>query len=327
MTKLYFPGANTGLGFYSRFDGILSPWSRPHYKYILKGGPGVGKNTLMRKVTRRAADAGYEVEEFRCASDPNSLDAIRIPALGLILLDGTAPHAIDPFLPGIEGEILDLGRFEKRDAFSEHRGELEKLFANNKACYRKAYALLGAARTLHNEALCEAEAILDRAAVNAYLAEHLPCTQAGEHRVLFTVSATPRGIIDYSETHLPKDCTRVSGLVGEAILSIAGEHVQGKRAEICCGFIDPERPYSIVTEEAALAVTENGDKAEHLCKAPLCAHAVYCYETARTLAKKACETLADALALHDRIEAIYRPFVDYNHVDRESDALLLRLGI
>lgn len=327
MTKLYFPGANTGLGFFSRFDGILPPWSKPHYKYILKGGPGVGKNTLMRKVARRAADAGYDVEEFRCASDPNSLDAIRVPALGSILLDGTAPHSIDPSLPGIEGEILDLGRFVKKDAFYTHRAELETLFTENKACYRKAYALLGAARALHTDAHTEAEAVLDPTAVAAYLTEQLPCAQTGAHRALFTASATPRGIIDYGETHLPKNCTRVSGLIGEAVLAKAERQMQGKRAEVCYGFIDPTRPYSIVTEEEALAVTEAGDTLERLCKAPLSAHALYCYETARALAAKASTVLADALSLHDRIEAIYRPFVDYDHVNRESEALLARLGI
>ncbi len=327
MTKLYFPGANTGLGFFSRFDGILAPWSKPHYKYILKGGPGVGKNTLMRKVARRAADAGYDVEEFRCASDPDSLDAIRVPALGLILLDGTAPHSIDPSLPGIEGEILDLGRFVKKDVFYTHRAELEELFTENKACYRKAYALLSAARALHADALTEAEAVLDPAAVTTYIAEHLPCAQAGEHRALFTASATPRGIIDYSETHLPKNCTRVTGIVGEAVLWAAERHIEGKQAEICYGFIDPVRPYSIVTEESSLAVTDTGDTLERLCKAPLSAHAIYCHKTSRALAEKASTVLANALSLHDRIEAIYRPFVDYDHVNRESEVLLDRLDI
>ncbi len=327
MTKLYFPGANTGAGFYSRFDGILAPWSKPHYKYILKGGPGVGKNTLMRKVARRAADAGYDVEEFRCASDPDSLDAIRVPALGLIMLDGTAPHSIDPSLPGIEGEILDLGRFVKRDAFAQHRTELETLFLENKACYRKAYALLRAARTLYTHALEEAAASLDGEAVNAYFAEHVSDAAKGGHRALFTASATPRGIIDYSETHLPKGCTRVSGLVGEAVLSLAEQHMQGKQAEICYGFLDPAHPQSIMTEESALAVTETGDTLERLCKTPVSAHARYCYAEAYALAARACTVLGDALSLHDRIEAIYRQFVDYDHVNRESAALLAKLGI
>ena len=41
--RRYFPGANTGRGFIGHFEGIVPPWSEPHYTYVLKGGPGVGK--------------------------------------------------------------------------------------------------------------------------------------------------------------------------------------------------------------------------------------------------------------------------------------------
>ena len=39
--RRYFPGANTGRGFIGHFEGIVPPWSEPHYTYVLKGGPGV----------------------------------------------------------------------------------------------------------------------------------------------------------------------------------------------------------------------------------------------------------------------------------------------
>lgn len=50
--RRYFPGANTGRGFIGHFEGIVPPWSEPHYTYVLKGGPGVGKSTLMKKMRR-----------------------------------------------------------------------------------------------------------------------------------------------------------------------------------------------------------------------------------------------------------------------------------
>ena len=94
--RRYFPGANTGRGFIGHFEGIVPPWSEPHYTYVLKGGPGVGKSTLMKKCAAIARANGFTVEEFRCASDPESFDAVRIPQRRLVLLDGTAPHTIDP---------------------------------------------------------------------------------------------------------------------------------------------------------------------------------------------------------------------------------------
>ena len=97
--RRYFPGANTGRGFIGHFEGIVPPWSEPHYTYVLKGGPGVGKSTLMKKCAAIARANGFTVEEFRCASDPESFDAVRIPQRRLVLLDGTAPHTIDPAMP------------------------------------------------------------------------------------------------------------------------------------------------------------------------------------------------------------------------------------
>ena len=98
--RRYFPGANTGRGFIGHFEAIVPPWSEPHYTYVLKGGPGVGKSTLMKKCAAIARANGFTVEEFRCASDPESFDAVRIPQRRLVLLDGTAPHTIDPAMPG-----------------------------------------------------------------------------------------------------------------------------------------------------------------------------------------------------------------------------------
>ncbi|MEG2679595.1 MAG: hypothetical protein RR949_06600, partial [Oscillospiraceae bacterium] len=60
--------------------------------YYLKGGPGCGKSTLMNAVGRQARDAGLDAEYILCSGDPDSLDGIVIPALGVAVADGTAPH-------------------------------------------------------------------------------------------------------------------------------------------------------------------------------------------------------------------------------------------
>lgn len=57
--RRYFPGANTGRGFIGHFEGIVPPWSEPHYTYVLKGGPGVGKSTLMKKFAAIARANGF----------------------------------------------------------------------------------------------------------------------------------------------------------------------------------------------------------------------------------------------------------------------------
>ena len=91
MNTNYFLGANTASGFVSRFDQLHSD-RRIKKLIILKGGPGCGKSTFMKKLRRTAADLGADTESYPCASDPSSLDALLIPAAGLAVVDGTALH-------------------------------------------------------------------------------------------------------------------------------------------------------------------------------------------------------------------------------------------
>ena len=91
----YFLGANSPSGFYSLYDQLISP-EEARAVYILKGGPGCGKSTLMRKIAARAEESGLETEYILCSGDPDSLDAVLLPELGVALVDGTAPQGVVP---------------------------------------------------------------------------------------------------------------------------------------------------------------------------------------------------------------------------------------
>lgn len=322
MTKIYFPGANSGRGFFSRFSGIVPPWEKPHYTYVLKGGPGVGKNTLMKKVAQRAAAKGYTVEEFRCASDPDSFDAVRVEELGIVLLDGTAPHSIDPVLPGVADEVVDLGHFKNKSGFAERRSELDMLFADNKAHYRAAYACLGAAYTLKNEALSAAVGAVDIARLKRYLSAVLGCTKKGSARELFACSATPTGVIDHSKTYLGDDAMLFSGIVGEVAMLEAEKLLCGRQCTVGYDFTVPTLPHTIDTGEHSVAVGEGGADLAEFCQSAVPPHVEFCLAEAERLVQRAVEELAKSLSAHDRIEDIYRPYVDYDRVNHESEVLM-----
>lgn len=65
-------------------------------RIIIKGRSGSGKSTLMRKITAAAEEHGLSYDYFSCALDPESLDMVVIPELSFAIIDGTAPHVIDP---------------------------------------------------------------------------------------------------------------------------------------------------------------------------------------------------------------------------------------
>ena len=85
----FFLGANTPEGFVSFFDELYNPY-RPCNAYILKGGPGTGKSTFMKKAAKEAEKRGYSVQYIYCSSDPESLDAIIVPELNLSIAYGTS---------------------------------------------------------------------------------------------------------------------------------------------------------------------------------------------------------------------------------------------
>ncbi|WP_294536303.1 hypothetical protein [uncultured Pseudoflavonifractor sp.] len=87
----FYLGANAPSGFYSLYDQLIDP-DQAQDVMILKGGPGCGKSSLMRKVGAAMEERGLTVEYIQCSGDPDSLDAVVIPALATAIVDGTAPH-------------------------------------------------------------------------------------------------------------------------------------------------------------------------------------------------------------------------------------------
>ena len=141
-----FAAANSGRGFANFYDDIFDREEITR-RYLIKGGPGTGKSTLMRRAASEAESKGFKVEYYKCSSDPDSLDAVIIGGR-VAIMDATAPHSLDASLPGIRDEIVDLGRFWSSDALVARRREIEELVEGKSSCYRGAYRLLSAAMSV-----------------------------------------------------------------------------------------------------------------------------------------------------------------------------------
>ena len=76
----YFRGATPPAGFYSLYSELLPP-ETANAIYILKGGPGCGKSTLMRRVAQRAVQAG-ETGEYSAPGTRTPWTAWSSPAWG-----------------------------------------------------------------------------------------------------------------------------------------------------------------------------------------------------------------------------------------------------
>lgn len=139
----FFASMNTAYGFHSDFHSIFDA-DRLRKIYILKGGPGCGKSSLMKSIAESAEAGGKTVERFFCSSDPNSLDGIIINENNVAIIDGTAPHQSDPNFPGVVESIVNLGSFWDIKKILNHKKEIIELIQDKKIAYQSAYQFLGA---------------------------------------------------------------------------------------------------------------------------------------------------------------------------------------
>lgn len=134
MKQSYFLGSSSPSGFTTDFEKIIK---KPgYYTYILKGGPGTGKSTLMKKIAAECDDSSCEL--YCCSSDIRSLDAVVLNDRKTIIVDGTAPHTFDPALPGISQEIINLGQFWNKDKLEAHSDIIRYCFSENRICHQRA---------------------------------------------------------------------------------------------------------------------------------------------------------------------------------------------
>ena len=132
----YYLGSNTYKGFYGLYEEAIAPLDRV---FLLKGGPGTGKSSLMKKVMKEGLNRGYSVECWHCSGDPNSLDGVLLKELGVAVIDATAPHAVEPKIPVAKEVIINLLDCVRRDKIKDYRSHLEKLANDKKECFVRAY--------------------------------------------------------------------------------------------------------------------------------------------------------------------------------------------
>lgn len=201
--KSYFVCANSSRGFYNFFESNLQGVD---HLYILKGGPGTGKSTLMKRIGADFYDLGYDVEFIYCSSDPHSLDGVLIPQLKVGIVDGTAPHVIEPTAPGAVEQYVNLGIAWDRAKLVPYKEAILDLKHQISTCYDLLYYKYAEALKIHDQwekiyidemdfdLAPRFRAILCDALLDYKKEDHLPVVK---HR--FFGASTPNGSTDYIE--------------------------------------------------------------------------------------------------------------------------------
>lgn len=344
-----FAAANSGRGFCSFYGEIFSP-ERTERRYLIKGGPGTGKSSLMRRVAGEAESRGYGVEYYKCSSDHTSLDAILIDGR-VALIDSTAPHAIEPGIVGARDEIVDLGTFWNSASLRERVAEIETLGNEKSARYRAAYRYLEAAEALdaHSREVVAPyvkREKLRRAAER--LVATLPMGDGYRYRtgICSSIGMKGRQRLDFYESAAEKIyAVRDAMSVGSLFLAAIADAAVAKRASIVVSYdpIDLASPDAILFEDSSVAFIlcssqdeeRLGDKLAGRVNAKrFLSHDISTEKGRRAKAEyrfdrrereamidSACEQLSLAGEAHFSLERIYGESMDFAALERFTKSL------
>ena len=346
--RTLFPGAMGPDGFVSCFDHLIDD-SILKRKLILKGGPGVGKSTFMRRVHAALCANGEASTLYFCSGDPDSLDGVAVPHAGLLILDGTAPHVVDPQIPGARDSIINLGECLDEPAMRPRLPHIRACMADNAACSRRARACLAAAAALARDNAAVLQSATDeqrlcrmtQALIQAVLAPDAPRETAPHVRPVITDAVTPKGEISLIAENAQPRVIRLLfhwGMDGTPVLRrlSAAVHAAGYSVE---EHLFPALPgrllhltipalSTLVTTGEQLAAEQTFDFAACIPQGALLRHECALEQGRagiRLHLHRASAAFAQAKELHDELESFYVPNMDFEKwqtmLDRTLESL------
>jgi hypothetical protein len=349
-----FPGGNAPAGFFSYYQYIL-PQDKANHIFCIKGGPGVGKSTFMKKIGQAMGEKGHPVEYLHCSSDPGSLDGLVIPELNIAFIDGTSPHVVDPKNPGAVDEIINLGECWRLSGIKEHK---QDIMDDNRAVgklFARVYRYLGAAKKIYDDIdAIYTEYIEDTAAdIELLKISHLfegyeKGKKLGAERKLFASAITPDGPMHYLDSLMQdyRDVYEISGTGKQpsAFLAMAAAEAVHRGLDVeeyYCPMEPSDKIEHLLIPSLSLAFTTANryhtvaglskkpiDFSKYMDKQALGALAdtlLYDREQFNRLMGQAVETLHSAKAMHDHMETYYIPNMDFDAISKRREEILERI--
>jgi GTPase SAR1 family protein len=352
----YFAGGNTPKGFYSYYNQVLTQGEAKHI-FCIKGGPGTGKSSFMKKIGADIIDRGYDIENLHCSSDPDSLDGVLIKNTNIAIFDATAPHVIDPKNPGAVDEILNFGEFWDEASLKDNKQEIVKVNAEIGKLFSRAYRYLKAAKPIYDETC-----LIYREAMNILgiyretqrifikeLAQKPVRNSLGRVRKLFAGAITPKGLINHLDTlrDISKNIYEIKdmyGIAGDTVFpKIVNETVQrGIDVDVFYCPIEPDNKIEhILIPELELFITTTNsyhsvtiesrnviDLGQYLNSAVISRYKdvlEYNKTIFNELLNKSIKTIEKAKQQHDLLEEYYIPCMNFKGIDEYREKTLEKI--
>ena len=120
----YFAEGITTRGYISLLPNMMPSWQRA---YVLLGGPGTGKSTLIKMIGLELLDRGYDIDFLRSARDPDSMAGFIMPRRGLAMLDAMEVSPLRWRAPGVVEKFIDFSIFCNQVDLEKQRTSILKL--------------------------------------------------------------------------------------------------------------------------------------------------------------------------------------------------------
>ena len=347
-----FPGNNTTEGFYSFYKYILSQKEAKRI-FCMKGGPGTGKSSFMKKLGNHFGNLGYTIEFHHCSSDPNSLDGIVIKELNIAILDGTSPHVVDPIHPGAVDEIINLGAAFDTSLLESHKTEIISVAKEISTNFSRAYRLFAGARKIHEDwssinssaiNMNKVYILIDELKNKLLTSSH---ADFGSERHLFSTALTPSGIISYNRD-LSQEAEHLyvikggPGLKKSEILKVIGHEAQrqGQFVEYFHDPLIPDRIENILipglstglfttNEISRINYNSNELDMKDLCDSKVLAdnseEILFDKRQFDNLINEGLSCITTAHELHDNLEKYYIEAMNFSKVDSIYDETLNKI--
>ena len=343
----FFAAANSGRGFVSFYPEVFEGNGITR-RYLIKGGPGTGKSTLMRAVARRALDEGMCVEYYRCSSDPQSLDAVVIEGR-VAVIDATSPHCVEPRLAGASDEIINLGAFWNDEGLAARRSEIETLSQSKSESYESAYAFLSAAYKVRKNTIRLFEKFINKGKMKKTA---LRISRTIPKQDKFSTAVGLRSAIGMSGEVSLDTYEQIADKIywisdaygsGALLLNMLIEEAKRRKNSISISYdpLEPSEPDALLFEESKIAfiigeVGCEGKENKYINmkrffeipsdKASVLRRKYREFERIKArLMSLATESLAEAGESHFELEKIYKSCMDFKSLERFSSFFLERV--
>lgn len=258
-------------------------------------------------------------------------------------------HVVEPRYPGVVEHYVNLGECYDSAGLQEVRQEIMGCMTGYKGCYQRAYRCLGAAAEIGADmrSILTTDTLEEKAAKRArgILGREARVRGGGSAQVTqrFLGAVTHQGVVRFDETvyalckrlYILEDSYGLSHLLLTHLLS--GLTAAGHDVVACPSPMAPDRLEHLIVPGLSLGFVSASPalpcdrrpyrrlRMDAMADAELIrrskARLRFSRKVSAALVDEAVDSLAQAKAMHDDLEALYNPHVDFARVYRMADAL------